>query len=126
VVINQAGIDELVNDPTGAIARNLEEAAETIVVPTAQDYLSVPWGGPYPRGQSPDPKHERPPLLRTGALRDSVMAQPATLFPGLGLVVFVTADAINPHTGWPYGILLRDEGYRYIPESDDYQYIAIN
>lgn len=120
VVINEAGIQELVNNPRGQIALELLDAAEQIVVPTAQDFLDVPYAGPFAKGDSPDPNHVNPPFRRTGTLQDSVRAL-SPVVDEFGLVVLVVADAVS-ESGWPYGVELRNEGYRYIPESSDYQY----
>lgn len=105
VIVFDAAIEAWANNPNGGIALEVERVAREIVVTDAQETISVPRGG---LRTNPAPG---PPRRRTGHLRDSIKAEPATN-DGDGLVVYVTAGAI--HKGNLYIEWLTTHGYKLL------------
>ena len=121
VNILETELFDWVNAPAGPIARWLEEVAENIVVPDAQEALSVPHGFLAARGELNPPPG--PPRKRTGDLISSIKVVPAVSSQGvtgeIDIAVYVVSDA--DHDGL-YAPVLLGQGYHFLPDRDYYDF----
>jgi hypothetical protein len=112
VVLDNVAISNLIYDPGGPIAREMNRVAQFSLLPIAQAALSRPWPG---KGSAPFPP-PGPPYLRTGDLRDSLRVVDGVGPSGPEATIVPTAL----HRGVNYGEILMKRGYRFLP---DYYYV---
>lgn len=113
VVIHDAALRDLVNDPTGGIARELRDQAERIAE-AAKTHLSAP----QPPRQSGvrQINESKVPWMRSGDLVKSVHVLDTPRHNEEGLITYdVVADAV--HSGVHYGRILREQDFRLAPDS---------
>lgn len=115
IVILEAGLEAWVNDPSGSIAAALEQFANEVVIPEAEEAIGTEWpGGPNPPSGEGAQNNQRP-FRRTGLLQANMGVGPPDVDnDGLNVEVFFV--------GVPYSVTLIDRGYKFLPDRPYYRY----
>lgn len=105
LTLNDAQLGLLLDSPTGPVGDEVRDYAQDELYALAVATISDPWPG----GPAPPPG---PPYQRSGDMVNSLSvlsvvggAEPET-------IIQVTAV----HRGRVYGLILRDRGYRFLPD----------
>lgn len=112
VTLNDEQLGLLLDSPAGPVSEAVREYAQDELYGLAVATLSDPYGGRGTRNPPPGP-----PQARTYDMVNSLSVIQIIEGPQPETIIQVTAV----HRGRVYGLILRDQGYRFLPD-DFYDY----